>query len=297
MPRTLSTYRLSFDEEKYLFEQDLTPLHRSDEHGVCSGEAGNKIPCILEHREVQVKQLIAVPSFAVCPVVGACGFFLPVPLFVINSFVVRADLQQRDPDTFKPLHIVSMTIRDSAEDSAAAAGDVLELCKMVNDWANAGLLLLLLVLRFSRHGWCSRDTLGGCSCTRGSCVVGALLRTSGSSCSSAFRESIASVTGKCREGVNGNDVDGRCGLQKSVQRALSSSTTMVCRLTLETGEWQLHYTHQQEQDGRFDHIFQIHTHTYTHTVHKYASRRHSTESMTDSRPQCVRTFHSHLFVE
>eukprot|EP00903_Cladosiphon_okamuranus_P006917 g6732.t1 len=47
--------------------------------------------------------------------------------------LVVEDLHQRDPDTFKPLHVVSMTIRDSAEDSAAAAGDVLELCKMLDD--------------------------------------------------------------------------------------------------------------------------------------------------------------------
>ncbi|CBN77987.1 similar to Ssu72-like protein [Ectocarpus siliculosus] len=45
----------------------------------------------------------------------------------------HTDLQQRDPDTFKPLHVVSMTIRDSADDSAAAAGDVLDLCKMLED--------------------------------------------------------------------------------------------------------------------------------------------------------------------
>jgi len=42
-----------------------------------------------------------------------------------------------------------MTIRDSAEDSAAAAGDVLELCKMVNEpaerWWLVGLLPLLCV--------------------------------------------------------------------------------------------------------------------------------------------------------
>ncbi|CAB1101574.1 unnamed protein product [Ectocarpus sp. CCAP 1310/34] len=47
--------------------------------------------------------------------------------------LVVEDLQQRDPDTFKPLHVVSMTIRDSANDSAAAAGDVLDLCKMLED--------------------------------------------------------------------------------------------------------------------------------------------------------------------
>ncbi|CAM9357044.1 unnamed protein product [Ectocarpus fasciculatus] len=47
--------------------------------------------------------------------------------------LVVEDLQQRDPDTFKPLHVVSMTIRDSADDSAAAAGDVLDLCKMLED--------------------------------------------------------------------------------------------------------------------------------------------------------------------
>ncbi|CAM9733408.1 unnamed protein product [Discosporangium mesarthrocarpum] len=45
---------------------------------------------------------------------------------------VVEDLQGRDPETFKPLHVVSMTIKDSAEHSAAAAGDVLELCRMLD---------------------------------------------------------------------------------------------------------------------------------------------------------------------
>ena len=55
-----------------------------------------------------------------------------ISLFRHHENLLVTDLQQRDPDTFKPLHVVSMTIRDSAEESAAAASDVLELCKMVN---------------------------------------------------------------------------------------------------------------------------------------------------------------------
>eukprot|EP00904_Undaria_pinnatifida_P004473 jgi/Undpi1/14026/HiC_scaffold_9.g03677.m1 len=47
--------------------------------------------------------------------------------------LVVEDLHRREPDTFKPLHVVSMTIRDSAEDSAAAAAHVLELCKMLDE--------------------------------------------------------------------------------------------------------------------------------------------------------------------
>lgn len=52
----------------------------------------------------------------------------------VRCYMCGTDLQARDPDMFKPLHIVSMTIRDSAQDSAAAEGDVLDLCKMVNEW-------------------------------------------------------------------------------------------------------------------------------------------------------------------
>lgn len=44
----------------------------------------------------------------------------------------RVDLQSRDPETFKPLHVVNMTIKDSPEESAAAADDVLHLCRTVN---------------------------------------------------------------------------------------------------------------------------------------------------------------------
>lgn len=40
-----------------------------------------------------------------------------------------------------------MTIRDSAEDSAAAAGDVLELCKMVNEPAERWVVGLIIRLR------------------------------------------------------------------------------------------------------------------------------------------------------
>lgn len=47
-------------------------------------------------------------------------------------FLYLADLQSRDPETFKPLHVVNMTIKDSAEESAAASGHVLDLCRMVN---------------------------------------------------------------------------------------------------------------------------------------------------------------------
>ena len=42
-----------------------------------------------------------------------------------------ADLQSRDPEMFKPVHVVNMNIKDSPEESAAAAGDVLNLCHMV----------------------------------------------------------------------------------------------------------------------------------------------------------------------
>ncbi|CAM9201437.1 unnamed protein product [Ascophyllum nodosum] len=55
-----------------------------------------------------------------------------ISLFRHHENLLVTDLQQRDPDTFKPLHVVSMTIRDSAEESAAAASDVLELCKMLD---------------------------------------------------------------------------------------------------------------------------------------------------------------------
>ncbi|CAM9212816.1 unnamed protein product [Choristocarpus tenellus] len=54
-----------------------------------------------------------------------CTFRSPIPICV-------TDLQGRDPETFKPLHVVSMTIKDSADHSAAAAGDVLELCQMLD---------------------------------------------------------------------------------------------------------------------------------------------------------------------
>lgn len=84
-----------------------------------------------------------------------------------------SDLHQRDPDTFKPLHVVSMTIRDSAEDSAAAAGHVLELCKMVNEPAERWLVVdfdwprytfnLLAVARVLRWQGCSVAE-GGRSC-------------------------------------------------------------------------------------------------------------------------------------
>ncbi|CAM9387666.1 unnamed protein product [Ectocarpus sp. 4 AP-2014] len=73
--------------------------------------------------------------------------------------LVVEDLQQRDPDTFKPLHVVSMTIRDSADDSAAAAGDVLDLCKMVNEraewrwWLVAWLLFVRVCLQKGHSGW------------------------------------------------------------------------------------------------------------------------------------------------
>lgn len=60
-----------------------------------------------------------------------------------RRFLWVSDLHQRDPDTFKPLHVVSMTIRDSAEDSAAAAGHVLELCKMVNEPAERRLVVVI----------------------------------------------------------------------------------------------------------------------------------------------------------
>lgn len=55
-----------------------------------------------------------------------------------------------------------MTIRDSAEDSAAAAGDVLELCKMVNEspkwslwwcWCRCKLGVGLVVAVVGESGW------------------------------------------------------------------------------------------------------------------------------------------------
>lgn len=48
------------------------------------------------------------------------------------STIYTTDLVSRDPETFKPLHVVNMTIKDSPEESAAAAGDVLNICKTVN---------------------------------------------------------------------------------------------------------------------------------------------------------------------
>ncbi|CAN0124919.1 unnamed protein product, partial [Ectocarpus sp. 12 AP-2014] len=75
------------------------------------------------------------------------------------TFAIREYLQQRDPDTFKPLHVVSMTIRDSADDSAAAAGDVLDLCKMVNEraewrwWLVAWLFFVRVCLQKGHSGW------------------------------------------------------------------------------------------------------------------------------------------------
>lgn len=44
---------------------------------------------------------------------------------------LSADLQSRDPETFKPLHVVNMTIKDSPEEAEAAANDVLFLCRTV----------------------------------------------------------------------------------------------------------------------------------------------------------------------
>lgn len=57
---------------------------------------------------------------------------LRAPLSVDRLPCCLADLQSRDPETFKPLHVVNMTIKDSAEESAAASGHVLDLCRMVN---------------------------------------------------------------------------------------------------------------------------------------------------------------------
>lgn len=104
------------------------------------------------------------PLFCPCfPTLCSALFFssFPFPCYVLarrrHGMIAITDLQQRDPDTFKPLHIVSMTIRDSAEDSAAAAGDVLELCKMVNEsierslwwlwcWCRYRLVVLLSIV-------------------------------------------------------------------------------------------------------------------------------------------------------
>lgn len=74
----------------------------------------------------------------------------------------RADLQSRDPETFKPLHVVNMTIKDSPEESAAAAGDVLDLCRMVNIGAIFRQVLtvhqLLLLLCFCVLTWNNERT-------------------------------------------------------------------------------------------------------------------------------------------
>lgn len=76
-------------------------------------------------------------SFSVRPVVTSRLWCLPSPavLYFVPVWrlrcLFRADLQSRDPETFKPLHVVNMTIKDSPEESAAAAGDVLELCRTV----------------------------------------------------------------------------------------------------------------------------------------------------------------------
>lgn len=67
------------------------------------------------------------------------NIFIPPPdlslLIVRYSCVSRiftpVDLQSRDPETFKPLHVVNMTIKDSPEEAEAAANDVLYLCRMV----------------------------------------------------------------------------------------------------------------------------------------------------------------------
>eukprot|EP00903_Cladosiphon_okamuranus_P006034 g5952.t1 len=47
-------------------------------------------------------------------------------------YSVVEDLQSRDPETFKPLHVINMTIKDSFEESAAASGNVLELCRTLD---------------------------------------------------------------------------------------------------------------------------------------------------------------------
>ncbi|CAM9909425.1 unnamed protein product [Scytosiphon promiscuus] len=47
-------------------------------------------------------------------------------------YLVVEDLQSRDPETFKPLHVVNMSIKDSFEESAAAADNVLELCRTLD---------------------------------------------------------------------------------------------------------------------------------------------------------------------
>ncbi|CAM9315254.1 unnamed protein product [Pylaiella littoralis] len=47
-------------------------------------------------------------------------------------YSVVEDLQSRDPEEFKPLHVINMTIKDSFEESAAASGNVLELCRTLD---------------------------------------------------------------------------------------------------------------------------------------------------------------------
>lgn len=52
-------------------------------------------------------------------------------IVLISRLDTATDLVSRDPELFRPLHVVNMTITDSPEESAAAAGDVLNLCKTV----------------------------------------------------------------------------------------------------------------------------------------------------------------------
>lgn len=132
---------------------------------------------------------------------------------------VCADLQQRDPDTFKPLHIVSMTIRDSAEDSAAAAGDVLELCKMVNKWAE------WLLLSFWRDHSCR------CSIARRSVT------------SLGGKLTLAGYTGSKRGGSIGSGVS-----VDNVDRADCSICTNTHGVNLEGAEHERTSPQQQTQE-------------------------------------------------
>lgn len=83
-----------------------------------------------------------------------------------------------------------MTIRDSAEDSAAASGDVLELCKMVNETAE---------------------------CLRCSCCFALLGSNSGACASRSVRSS-----GRISTSRRMSSVAFRCGVPRWYQRTLSS---------------------------------------------------------------------------
>lgn len=76
------------------------------------------------------------------------------------------DLLARDPEVFKPVHVILMTIRDTTRDSAEAAGDVLSLCKMVNilELSRMSPSSIRDVWDVVLMGFCA---CGGCYCSGG----------------------------------------------------------------------------------------------------------------------------------